>query len=31
VPNVGVLLACRSVDIVTVFAATGGDGVAIRK
>ncbi|MBR0558320.1 allophanate hydrolase [Ciceribacter sp. L1K23] len=31
VPNVGVVPACRSVDVVTVFAATVGDGVAIRK
>lgn len=31
VPNVGVVPACRSVDVITVFAATVGDGVAIRK
>ncbi|AGS24736.1 allophanate hydrolase [Rhizobium etli] len=31
VPNVGVVPACRSVDVVTVFAATVGDGVMIRK
>ncbi|MBP2550570.1 allophanate hydrolase [Neorhizobium galegae] len=31
VPNVGVVPACRSVDVVTVFAATVGDGAAIRK
>ncbi len=31
VPNVGVVPACRSVDVVTVFAATVGDGVTIRK
>jgi allophanate hydrolase len=31
VPNVGVVPACRSVDVVTVFAGTVGDGVAIRK
>jgi allophanate hydrolase len=31
VPNVGVVPACRSVDVVTVFSATVGDGVAIRK
>lgn len=31
VPNVGVVPACRSVDVVTVFAATVGDGIAIRK
>ncbi|KAA3511432.1 allophanate hydrolase [Agrobacterium rosae] len=30
VPNVGVVPACRSVDVVTVFAGTVGDGVAIR-
>jgi len=30
-PNVGVVPACRSVDVVTVFAATVGDGVAIRR
>lgn len=31
VPNTGVVPACRSVDVVTVFAGTVGDGVAIRK
>ena len=31
VPNVGVVPACRSVDVVTVFAATVGDGIAIRR
>ena len=31
VPNAGVVPACRSVDCVTIFAATVGDGVAIRK
>lgn len=31
VPNVGVVPACRSVDVVTVFTPTVGDGVAIRK
>ncbi|MBN8952674.1 MULTISPECIES: allophanate hydrolase [unclassified Rhizobium] len=31
VPNVGVVPACRSVDVVTVFAATVGDGVAVRR
>ncbi|MCM2293637.1 allophanate hydrolase [Allorhizobium sp. BGMRC 0089] len=31
VPNSGVVPACRSVDVVTVFAATVGDGVTIRK
>lgn len=31
VPNVGVVPACRSVDVVTVFAPTVGDGVAIRR
>lgn len=31
VPNVGVVPACRSVDVVTVFAATVGDGITIRK
>ncbi|HWT58924.1 MAG TPA: allophanate hydrolase [Rhizobium sp.] len=31
VPNVGVVPACRSVDVVTVFASTVGDGVAVRK
>lgn len=31
VPNVGVVPACRSVDVVTVFAGTVGDGVAIRQ
>ncbi|MGR6429744.1 allophanate hydrolase [Rhizobium sp. PAMB 3174] len=31
VPNTGVIPACRSVDVVTVFAATVGDGIAVRK
>ncbi len=31
VPNVGVVPACRSVDVVTVFAGTVGDGIAVRK
>ncbi len=31
VPNVGVVPACRSVDVVTVFSATVGDGVAVRR
>ena len=31
VPNVGVVPACRSVDVVTVFAATVGDGITVRK
>ncbi|KQO83924.1 allophanate hydrolase [Rhizobium sp. Leaf262] len=31
VSNVGVVPACRSVDVVTVFAGTVGDGVAVRK
>ncbi|MDL2401651.1 allophanate hydrolase [Rhizobium mayense] len=31
VPNVGVVPACRSIDVVTVFAGTVGDGVAVRK
>jgi allophanate hydrolase len=31
VPNVGVVPACRSVDVVTIFAATVGDGIAVRK
>ena len=30
-PNVGVVPACKSVDCVTIFAGTVGDGVAIRK
>ncbi|MGO4451485.1 allophanate hydrolase, partial [Phyllobacterium sp. TAF24] len=30
-PNTGVVPACRSVDCVTIFAPTVGDGVAIRK
>jgi allophanate hydrolase len=30
-PNTGVIPACRSVDCVTIFAATVGDGVTIRK
>jgi allophanate hydrolase len=31
VPNVGVVPACRSVDVVTVFTGTVGDGVSVRK
>ncbi|HCQ65732.1 MAG TPA: allophanate hydrolase [Rhodobacteraceae bacterium] len=31
VPNTGVVPACRSVDVVTVFAGSVGDGVAIRR
>ncbi len=31
VPNTGVVPACRSVDVVTVFAATVADGVEIRR
>jgi allophanate hydrolase len=31
VPNVGVVPACRSVDVVTVFAATVGDATLVRK
>ncbi|MEO8244626.1 MAG: allophanate hydrolase [bacterium] len=31
VPNTGVVPACRSVDVVTVFAGTVPDGVAIRR
>jgi len=30
-PNTGVVPACKSLDCVTIFAATVGDGVAIRK
>lgn len=30
VPNTGVVPACRSVDVVTVFAANVGDGIAAR-
>ncbi|RCW78997.1 allophanate hydrolase [Phyllobacterium bourgognense] len=30
-PNTGVVPACRSVDCVTIFAVTVGDGVAVRK
>jgi allophanate hydrolase len=30
-PNTGVVPACRSVDCVTIFAATVGEGVAIRQ
>jgi allophanate hydrolase len=30
VPNTGVVPACRSVDVVTVFAANVADGVAVR-
>lgn len=31
VPNAGVVPACRSVDVVTVFSATVGDGAAVRR
>lgn len=31
VPNTGVVPACRSVDVVTVFAASVADGVAVRR
>ena len=31
VPNTGVVPACRSVDVVTVFAGTVADGVCIRR
>jgi allophanate hydrolase len=31
VPNVGVVPACRSVDVVTVFAPTVGDATSVRK
>lgn len=31
VPNTGVIPACRSVDVVTVFAGSVADGVAIRR
>ena len=31
VPNVGVVPACRSVDVVTVFAATVRDGTTVRR
>lgn len=31
VPNSGAVPACRSVDVITVFAGTVGDGVAIRR
>lgn len=31
VPNTGVVPACRSVDVVTVFAGSVADGVAIRR
>jgi allophanate hydrolase len=31
VPNTGVIPACKSLDCVTVFSATVGDGVAVRK
>lgn len=31
VPNTGVVPACRSVDVVTVFAGTVEDGVAVRR
>ncbi len=30
-PNTGAVPACRSVDCITIFAATVGDGIAIRK
>ncbi|WP_193336097.1 allophanate hydrolase [Devosia beringensis] len=30
-PNTGAVPACRSVDCITIFAATVGDGVAVRK
>ncbi|WP_322894574.1 MULTISPECIES: allophanate hydrolase [unclassified Yoonia] len=30
VPNTGVVPACRSVDVVTVFAGCVGDGIAVR-
>ena len=30
-PNTGAVPACKSVDCITIFAATVGDGVAIRK
>lgn len=30
-PNTGALPACKSVDCITIFAATVGDGVTIRK
>ena len=30
-PNTGVVPACKSIDCVTIFAATVGDGVAIRR
>ncbi|HEY0033597.1 MAG TPA: allophanate hydrolase [Devosia sp.] len=30
-PNTGVVPACKSLDCVTIFAATVGDGIAIRK
>lgn len=31
VPNTGVVPACRSVDVVTVFAGCVGDGIAVRE
>ncbi|QDG94710.1 allophanate hydrolase (plasmid) [Rhizobium sp. NIBRBAC000502774] len=31
VPNTGVVPACRSIDVVTVFAASVSDGVEVRK
>lgn len=31
VPNTGVVPACRSVDVVTVFASTVAEGIAIRR
>jgi allophanate hydrolase len=30
-PNTGTVPACKSVDCITIFAATVGDGIAIRK
>ena len=30
-PNTGAVPACRSIDCITIFSATVGDGVAIRK
>ena len=30
-PNTGAVPACRSVDCITIFAATVGDGVAVRR
>lgn len=31
VSNVGLVPACRSIDVITVFAGTVGDGVAVRR